>query len=260
MDKLKIASYDLEPTKTIHYMEGHAFEGYEMIQREIIRLIEEGKRIFVFDFYPGVREEEVEEALQRLNPNLIIHTRVCVKSPKELDETFRDYVTNEPVFGVMCYKKLIDYFDKEELKKAQRTIQNSKDGIVFILGTGAGLFAKADSYFYFDLTRWEIQTRYKNGMSNWMWKNETAPFQEKYKRGFFIEWRLADRHKKLWFDKMDYVVYTNIPNQPKMITGDAFRSALRRLSHEPFRLVPYFDPGIWGAMNEGKVQSTSRYE
>lgn len=31
-----------------------------------------------------------------------------------------------------------------------------------------------------------------------------------------------------------------------MITGDAFRSALDITSREPFRMEPYFDPGVWG--------------
>ena len=31
-----------------------------------------------------------------------------------------------------------------------------------------------------------------------------------------------------------------------MITGIAFRNALRSVCNQPFRLVPYFDPGVWG--------------
>ena len=31
-----------------------------------------------------------------------------------------------------------------------------------------------------------------------------------------------------------------------MITGIAFRNALKSVCNQPFRLVPYFDPGVWG--------------
>ena len=31
-----------------------------------------------------------------------------------------------------------------------------------------------------------------------------------------------------------------------MISGDAFRSALQQIAKQPFRTVPYFDPGVWG--------------
>ena len=31
-----------------------------------------------------------------------------------------------------------------------------------------------------------------------------------------------------------------------MITGDALRDGLKQVVKRPFRLVPYFDPGVWG--------------
>ena len=31
-----------------------------------------------------------------------------------------------------------------------------------------------------------------------------------------------------------------------MITGEALREGLKQIAKQPFRLVPYFDPGVWG--------------
>ena len=31
-----------------------------------------------------------------------------------------------------------------------------------------------------------------------------------------------------------------------MICGDAFREGLKKTATQPFRTVPYFDPGVWG--------------
>lgn len=31
-----------------------------------------------------------------------------------------------------------------------------------------------------------------------------------------------------------------------MVKGDAFRAALTQAVNQPFRLVPFFDPGVWG--------------
>ena len=39
---------------------------------------------------------------------------------------------------------------------------------------------------------------------------------------------------------------TEDAGRPKMITGAAFRAGLDALSRQPFRLEPYFDPGVWG--------------
>ena len=57
---------------------------------------------------------------------------------------------------------------------------------------------------------------------------------------------MADRKKKELFEKMDYVLDTVIPGSPKMVSGDGFRAGLDMLSHEPFRLVPYYAPEVWG--------------
>ena len=65
-----------------------------------------------------------------------------------------------------------------------------------LVGMGAGLIARGDLYVYCDITRWEIQLRYRAGMGNWNLSNADAPTLTKYKIGFFIEWRLADRYKK----------------------------------------------------------------
>ncbi|MEG0722481.1 MAG: mannose-6-phosphate isomerase, partial [Lachnospiraceae bacterium] len=83
-------------------------------------------------------------------------------------------------------------------------------------------------------------------MPNWKCSNYDVPILEKAKRGFFVEWRLSDQYKKQRFERFDYVVDSNQKSHPKMISGEAFRSALRQISMQPFRMQPYFDPGVWG--------------
>ena len=43
----------------------------------------------------------------------------------------------------------------------------------------------------------------------------------------------------LWLD-------TTLAGQPKMITGDTLRKGLEKTAHQPFRVVPFFDPAPWG--------------
>ena len=65
----------------------------------------------------------------------------------------------------------------------------------------------------------------------------------KYKRGFFVEWRVADRHKRDLFDRIDYLLDTNTSiRDAGLITGDAFRAALASASTAPLRALPFFDP------------------
>ncbi len=255
-------NYDLLPYKVIDGFDDQAFEGYESILSEIRRLIAVGKRIIVFDLYPGVDKEELTGRLKKLYPALLIDSEECAYDSYKIDEIFEDNITGDRVFGVMTYKKLEDCFDRAKIEEMQKLISRTP-GVIFVAGVGAGLITLGDAYFYFDLSRWEIQLRYRKGMPNWRCDNGDTPFLSKYKRGFFIEWRLADRHKKSHFEDFDYVVDTNIPNYPKMITGKAFCGALHQVSREPFRLKPYFDPGVWGGqwMKEvfGLDQDTPNY-
>ena len=47
-------------------------------------------------------------------------------------------------------------------------------------------------------------------------------------------------------DHVDYFLDSNVRSMPKLVTGDAIRDGLRAVAQGPFRLVPYFDPGVWG--------------
>ncbi|MBS0001083.1 MAG: class I mannose-6-phosphate isomerase, partial [Cyclobacteriaceae bacterium] len=67
-----------------------------------------------------------------------------------------------------------------------------------------------------------------------------------YKQGFFVDWRVCDRLKKKLFDEWDYVLDTNIPEIPKMVTGEAILKGLEATINRPFSVVPFFDPGPWG--------------
>ncbi|WFR57907.1 class I mannose-6-phosphate isomerase [Anaerocolumna sp. AGMB13025] len=256
-------NYDLSPFKVIDGFDNQAFEGYESILSEIRRLESEGKRIFVFDLYPGVDKSELIFWLKQLNPSLLIDSEECAYDSDKITEIFEDNLTKDRVFGVMTHKKLEDCFDKAKIEQVQTLLSEEEDKLIVIVGVGAGLITLGDVYFYFDLSRWEIQLRYRRGMPNWRCLNNDAPILSKYKRGFFIEWRLADKHKKAHFEDIHYLVDTNLPNQPKMITGKAFCEALNQLSAGPFRLKPYFDPGVWGGqwMKEvfGLYQASDNY-
>ena len=110
----------------------------------------------------------------------------------------------------------------------------------------AGALRRPDLCLYLDMARWEIQLRYRRGMPNYNCTNFDEDILRKFKRGYFIEWRVADKHKMRWFDQVDYFIDTNCAGQPKMVPGPAVRDALRELTGRPFRTVPYFDPGVWG--------------
>src|SRR5581483_9955690 len=115
-------------------------------------------------------------------------------------------------------------------------------------GTGASLVAPhPDLLVYADLARWEIQQRQRrNIIGNLGADNLGERPSLKYKRAFFIDWRVADRLKRDLIGKIDFLLDTNVPENPQMISGADFRHGLGLTASRPFRVVPFFDPGPWG--------------
>lgn len=243
----KYNNYDKYPTKHIKGYKDQSFKGYENILEEVkLKCRNNKKSVVVIDCYMGVDLEEIHNAFSKLNPILTIKSDDISMSSEEIDNIAKDFLTDDRVFGIMNTKVLSDFFKEENIEKAKLEIENINSGIVLVYGVGASLIYDGDITLFADLARWEIQTRYRMGMGNWKANNGSEDILRKYKRGFFLEWRAMDRHKKCVFKKMDYLLDTNKKDDPKMITKDAFKGALEKISKEPFRVVPYFDPGVWG--------------
>lgn len=221
-----------------------AFCGYEEIYHELKSKMNNNS-VVVFDYYPGVDEKEVYELIKRFNFSLEINMHDIFKDGKTMTEQMKYNLTDDRVFGKMYYGNLVDFIDEEKLEEAQNKIKEQKESVI-VYGVGAGLVSHGDVYVYFDMARWQIQLRYRKGMANYNVDNHDEDILKKYKRGYFIEWRIADKHKEKYFECFDYVVDTNAANDPKMISSDTFKISLHQLSKQPFRTVPYFDPGVWG--------------
>lgn len=236
------SEYDRFPKTTIKNHK--AFHGYDEIYHELNSKMN-NRCVVVFDYYPGVDEEEVYELIKRFNFSLEINMHDIFKDGKTMTEQMKYNLTDDRVFGKMYYGNLLDFMDEEKLQRAKDKVNECKDSVI-IYGVGAGLITHGDIYVYFDMARWEIQLRYRKGMPNYNATNYDEDILKKYKRGYFIEWRIADKHKAERFESFDYVVDTNASNDPKMISKDTFIESLKRLAQKPFRTVPYFDPGVWG--------------
>ena len=148
----------------------------------------------------------------------------------------------------MTRLNMIDFMNITELGYIQKQISKIDKGNVLIYGYGASIIhPNPDILVYIDMARWEIQLRMRrNEVSNLGISNSNEDFETKYKRGYFVDWRVCDRLKKTLMDKWDYVLDTNIKEQPKMATGNAVIEGLNQAVSQPYSVVPYFDPGIWG--------------
>lgn len=236
-------NYDKSPVKNIG---GYpAWAGYEDITAELKAAVEKKEgQIIVLETYTEVDTAEIIQGLKGLNAT-IFSAEECMVSDKEYQEAIKQFVTEDRVFGIMNTLNIRDFYRMECMEELRRKISGTK-GIVLVYGVGASLICRGDILVYADLARWEIQCRFAAGAPNWKSQNERAHKLAKFKQGFFVEWRMADRMKRQLLGEIDFLLDTNIKNQPKMVCGDGFRAGLGTFSKEPFRLVPYFAPEVWG--------------
>ena len=243
------SGYDRFPTVRVP---GHkVLLGYDALTREledraeVLRSTGAGRVVLTCETYPGVRDDEVLGALGSLCPSALLDTRALFPEPSELTRRMAPFLTEDRVFGRMCFCELEEFMDADALAEARRRVAEAS-GLVVISGFGAALVHPGDLLVYCDATRWEIQLRYRAGMPNYCCDNAGEDVLRKIKRGYFVEWRLADRRKADLLGRADYVVDTVDELSPRAVTGEALADALDLAARRPFRTVPYFDPGVWG--------------
>ncbi|RLD11510.1 MAG: mannose-6-phosphate isomerase [Chlamydiae bacterium] len=241
--------YNKFPCTKINGFDDQAWSGYENICSQIINKTSGRKKtVIAVDCYPGVLDFDILPAFtESISPALTINTKQANLSDEEIFSMIKRNLTDDRVRGVLSHHKLIEFFDQKKIQEIKKKIDDVDNGIILVYGVGACLCCDPDLIIYADLARWEIQLRYRRGeIANYCAQNYNEDFLRMYKRGFFVDWRVADRHKQTLFDKIDFLLDTNEIGHPKMITGEAFRNALKQVARKPFSVVPYFDEGPWG--------------
>lgn len=245
-------SFDKQPCIRVPgFDRGHSFEGYGRICAELrqrLQGIKKERRIIAIEFYPGVRTAEIEAGIiSSLDAALTIYADEDVfYDAAYVTEKLKGTMTDDRVFAVMTHYKLEDFIDWNKMELIRNQISRTK-GIVVLYGVGASLIADPDILVYADMARWEIQNRQRRGeLKNWKQTDDDEDGLKKFKWGYFFEWRIGDRQKKTLFERMDYLLDSNLKDQPRMITGESYQAGLRTAVASPFRLAPFFDPGVWG--------------
>jgi mannose-6-phosphate isomerase class I len=199
--------------------------------------------------YPGVLEQQISETLsEALSPTRVIWVRDTYKPSREIESMISPELTDDPVFGRMNGLVIQDFVDPARIESSREQLKQNRGQLILIVGAGTSLIEPdPDVLIYADLPRWEIQQRQRrNEIGNLAVENLYESPSLKYKRGYFLDWRLADRIKKDMIGRLDFLLDTTDPRNPKLVSGDAFRAALQHAVTRPFRVVPFFDPGPWG--------------
>lgn len=204
--------------------------------------------IVCVECYPGTFVDQLVRGLSaELSPACVSVADSCFLPSEILESKFHSIVTDDPVFGRMHPVALDEFLDGSRVEQARSQLASAL-GLKLVIGTGASIIAPHyDLLIYADLARWEIQQRYRRGeIGNLGLENPTTKASLKYKRGYFLDWRAADRLKARLLPTIDFLLDCNEPATPKMIAAADLHASLERAAHCPFRVVPFFDPGPWG--------------
>lgn len=259
------SNYDKFPYVEISQSSDLCFTGWEQIFLEINRSIkstDKAKTIVCIDLYHGVNVPLMLAAVHNhLEATAVVETNAFLKEVAQIREMVFPYVTDDPVFGKINSLEITDFFETEKVDRQKEQIRSIASGTVVIVGEGAALFAEADILIYADLARWEIQKRMKrNEAGNFGVNNLDENFALKYKQGYFLDWRVFDRHKLAFFDRIDYFIDANNVLEPKMLSAEIYHEGLDKTVGRPFRVVPFFDPGPWGGQWLKEVADLDRNE
>ena len=243
---MRKSNYDKFPATRV---EGRLVQGWGDILATLKQSLG-GRSVMAVELYAGVHEKEVLQAFESAFPGRVLDVRQWMKPESELRALTQRFITDDVLFGYVTCLTLNDYFEPEKVEAESRRVREeaSASAPMVLVGSGATLFAPADAMLvYADMARWEIQQRFRRhevkalGVDN---SDEAVSLQ--YKRGYFNDWRILDRHKDQLFGRVEYWLDTHIPQTPKLIDRNTFFRGMKQTAAGPFRVVPFFDPAPWG--------------
>jgi mannose-6-phosphate isomerase class I len=234
--------YDIYPVFKLD--DNQIFEGFESLTEYVI------KHIFVIiDGYAGVFFDFIQG---KLDENLKNHgLRTSWKNTSDFlrpSEIIEDMISpftggDDPLFGKRTILNIEDFFDLPRLKELS---PDPEADINLIIGPGASLAGWTGLQVYVDLPKNEIQFRSRAGSITNFGAEAPADPKIMYKRFYFVDWVVLNKHKQNILPEIDIIVDGQRPDRPVWMKGDVLRQSLNVMSHGVFRTRPWFEPGVWG--------------
>ena len=248
---MKRSTYDKAPCIEVAGAGNVCVSGWDAIAHRLRNAIAgHGARCtLVVECYPGVHEANILAQLQsRLHAELTLAATEALLPPEKIELLVEPFLGgNDPVFGVLTDLQLPQFFDVAKCERFRDRLAQQRTGLILVVGWGASHVARPDVLVYADLARWEAQLRFRRRETgNLGAENLSASAGQKYKRAFFVDWRVADRWKHPLIHRADFWLDSHDPQAPKLAEGAAVQRGLRQAVTRPFRVVPLFDPAPWG--------------
>ncbi|MDO7742653.1 MAG: hypothetical protein MUP99_02735, partial [Pedobacter sp.] len=201
--------YDIYPVCALG--EHKIFNGYGSLIDWII-----SQRNVVIDGYVGVFWEKIQQEIKSclhekgLTANWIFTADFLLESAL-IDHLIAPFLGEEnAVWGTKCTLTLADLYQTEKLATI---VPDRNAAINIIIGTGAALANWQAALIYVDLPKNELQFRMRAGAVNNLGTTILAAHSRMYKRFYFVDWVLLNKHKKSILNQIAVVADGQWPDQ-----------------------------------------------
>ena len=236
------AGYDIYPSFPLQ--EGVIFHQFQSLAQHI-----KSHKTVIIDGYIGVLWDDVKQHLQEAIENLEVETcwvdvSLAFKPHVEIEKLVAPFLGgDDPLFGSRTDLHLTDFFNPGKLKKIASC---HPEFITIIYGCGSFLTGAQGLNIYLDVPKNEIQYRSRAGSVANLGCSIAQDPKKMYKRFYFVDWIVLNRHKEQFIDHVDVFADAQRPGEITWADGNSVRVTFDAMSVNYFRVRPWFEPGTWG--------------
>lgn len=235
-------AYDIYPSLDLGT--GKVKCGYDALAERI-----KGNKTIIIDGYVGVLFDDfiaqmnISLAKVGIQP-LWWRTDAVLKPENEISELIKPYLGgDDPIFGFKTSLSLSDFFNEDQFSKVN---PDSSAAMNILIGVGASLFGWEGLTLFLDIPKNEIQFRSRAGSVTNLGASKPDAPKKMYKRFYFVDWVVLNRHKKSIVRDIDIFVDAQRESEITWAEGPDIRNGLDSMSKNGFRVRPWFEPGAWG--------------
>jgi mannose-6-phosphate isomerase class I len=237
-----IRGYDIYPSLKLE--DNSIFDGFKSLGELFLshkQIIIDG---YMGVFYARFRDKLEEYFVSKGIRTNWLNTSDYLKTPEEIDKIIAPYLGgDDPLFGKRTDLIIKDFFKLKELSVVK---PDPGSDLNIIIGPGSALSGWKGLSVYIDFPKNEIQFRARAANITNLGAAEPADHKGMYKRFYFVDWVVLNKHKQSILPSADIIIDGQRPDNPVWMTGDVLRQSLKVLSHNVFRVRPWFEPGAWG--------------